>query len=71
MIRQAKALVCGSELSEALLLQMIAAAAELAIPHFVTTSIFAVAEEGSRAHFNANVKLLAVGSSTQYATWRC
>lgn len=40
--------------------QAVAALSELAIPHFMTATIFSVTATGSRAKFYQNVKLLAV-----------
>ena len=40
--------------------QAVAALSELAIPHFMTATIFSVTATGSKAKFYQNVKLLAV-----------
>lgn len=46
-------------------MQFLAAASELAIPHFTSATVFAVAKQGNSEAFHANVKLLAVSLPTQ------
>jgi hypothetical protein len=42
--------------------QLLAAASELAIPHFTSATIFAVAKQGNSEGFHANIRLLAVSA---------
>lgn len=44
-------------------LQTLAALAELLIPHYVSASIFAIANKLPEATFHSNVKLLAVSTT--------
>ena len=41
-------------------MQILAAVSELAIPHYVSATIFAVTKANSKGLFNHNIKLLAV-----------
>ena len=48
-------------------MQFLAAASELAIPHYTSATVFAVAKQGNAEVFYRNVKLLAVRPQTAHS----